>query len=70
MLRSFWRQDAPGPGRVPGVEDDPLRACMQHERFGVVVTRGEKWRAHPEYEQVFQNALDAIDQRLDRKSVV
>lgn len=63
MLRSFWRQDMPGGGGR-GVDEDPLRACMQLERFGVVVTRGEKWRAHPDYENVFQAALDAIDQRF------
>ncbi len=64
MLRSFWRQDMPAGSGRSGVDDDPLRACMQQERFGVIVTRGEKWRAHQDYEQVFQAALDAIDHRF------
>jgi gamma-glutamyl hercynylcysteine S-oxide synthase len=64
MLRNFWRQDAQGGGGRTGVDEDPLRACMQLERYGVIVTRGEKWRAHPDYESSFQGALDAIDQRF------
>jgi iron(II)-dependent oxidoreductase len=63
MLRNFWRQDTPGAGRA-GIDEDPLRACMQLERFGVVVTRGERWRAHDDYERTFQAALDAIDERF------
>lgn len=64
MLRGFFRQDSPLGGSGMGVDDDPLRACMQLERFGVIVTRGEQWRAHPDYERVFQAALDEIDQRF------
>lgn len=64
MLRGFFRQDAPAGSSRAGVDDDPLRACMQLERFGVIVTRGERWRAHQDYEQIFQAALDAIDQRF------
>ena len=63
MLKNFFRQDASASGSA-GVDEDPLRACMQLERFGVIVTRGEKWRARQDYEQSFQAALDAIDQRF------
>lgn len=64
MLRSFWRQE-PGSGAARGVtDDDPLRSCMQLERHGVVVTRGERWRSHPDYESTFQKALDHIDRRF------
>ena len=64
MLRGFFRQDTPVGGGRAGVDDDPLRQLMQLERFGVIVTRGEKWRAHPDYERTFQAALDSIDQRF------
>ena len=63
MLRGLFRQDAPGGGRA-GIDDDPLKACMQLERYGVIVTKAEKWRSHPDYERIFQAALDAIDQRF------
>lgn len=63
MLKAFWRQDsaATAPGAA---DDDPLRACMQRERFGLVVTKGDRWRAHPEYTVLFQKALDVIDERF------
>jgi len=63
MLRNFWRQETATAART-GIDEDPLRACMQLERFGVVVTRGERWRAHQDYERTFQAALDAIDDRF------
>ena len=63
MLKAFWRQDS--AAAVQGAaEEDPLRACMQKERFGLVVTRGDRWRAHPDYSSLFQKALDVIDERF------
>jgi iron(II)-dependent oxidoreductase len=63
MLRGFWRQDGPST-HGSGAKGDPLHACMQSERFGLVVTRAEDWRSHPDYESVFQTALDTIDRRF------
>jgi iron(II)-dependent oxidoreductase len=62
MLRGFWRQESAGGGTA--ADEHPLRSCMQLERYGVIVTRGERWRAHPDYDSVFQGALDLIDQRF------
>ncbi|HYC56284.1 MAG TPA: SUMF1/EgtB/PvdO family nonheme iron enzyme [Candidatus Binatia bacterium] len=66
MLKAFWRNDplAPEPGRATVTETDPLRSYMQSERYGLVVTRGEQWRGHPDYQTLFQKALDIIDDRF------
>lgn len=65
MLKAFWRQDSATASPAQAAQDaDPLRTCMQNERFGLVVTKGDRWRAHSDYTALFQKALDAIDERF------
>jgi iron(II)-dependent oxidoreductase len=52
------------PAGAITLDNDPLRRQMQLERFGFVVRQKHEWRDHPMVESVFQNAVEAIDDRF------
>jgi len=43
------------------IDSDPLKQCAQLERFGLIVTHREKWKAHPDCETIYQSVLAKLD---------
>ncbi len=48
----------------PLLDADPLKKLLQQERFGHLVRSHKGLEAHPQLESVFQQAVEAIDERF------
>jgi gamma-glutamyl hercynylcysteine S-oxide synthase len=66
---------ATGAGVVPNATDylpapqepadsDPLRAMFQQERFNAILREKEKWKAHPDWQAVSQQASEHLDSQM------
>jgi iron(II)-dependent oxidoreductase len=44
------------------LEQDPLKQCVQLERFGLIVAHRERWQNHPQGESIYQSVLEKLDE--------
>lgn len=67
-LRSLWRTGGEvggAPRHEPiAVETDPLRACAQLGRWGLVAGDPDLWREHPEFNKIYHQSLAHLDENF------
>lgn len=64
-LRFFWRGDDARPETGGArLDADPLRACLQLERFGVLAVNGAEWVEQPGFEAARAEAIEVLDERF------
>jgi iron(II)-dependent oxidoreductase len=59
--RPSWIDDAFEPAERIVIERDPLRQCLQLERYGLLANQPERWRSYPDADAAIQGARAQID---------
>jgi len=52
------------PAERPDLDPDPLRRCVQLERYGFVLANRQRCRNHPEGDALWRAAVEAVDERF------
>jgi iron(II)-dependent oxidoreductase len=61
ISRLWKRQPAEPPERTVVVNQDPLRAALELERYGVIVGNAEQWKDHPGFLSVYESVSELLD---------
>ncbi len=61
-LNLFRRKQERGAGEPLKIDADPLLACLQQGRYGLVASQPDPWRDNPNFEEVYAGILDKIDE--------
>lgn len=61
-LSRFWKR-SPETADAPrvAIDQDPLRAAVDLERYGLVLTRPEQWKDHGDFLSVFEQVSEHVD---------
>lgn len=50
------------PAESQPLESDPLRQCVQLERYGLVIANRDRWKSHPQSDAILQSVLEKLDE--------
>jgi iron(II)-dependent oxidoreductase len=50
------------PAESLPLESDPLKQCVQLERYGLVIANRDRWKNHPQSDAILQTVLEKLDE--------